>query len=112
MMNGDPTPTGGGDDAPGIEHVDARLQHIAEGVRKTDRDADQVADLLSDLADGYRESPGAMVQAASDNDDDDLRAEIVACYQYVEVIRSRFARRLEDTADRLADMGNDREGGT
>jgi len=110
MMNGGPGPTEGGDDAPGIEHVDARLQHIAEGVRKTDRDADQVADLFSDLADGYRENPGAMVQAADQPDADDLAAEIAACYQYVEVARGRFARRLEDTADRLAEPAGE-EGG-
>ena len=109
MMNGGPGPTEDGDDAPGIEHVDARLQHIAEGVRKTDRDVDQVADLFSDLADGYRENPGAMVQAGDNTDTDDLAAEIAACYQYVEVARGRFARRLEDTADRMADASE--EGG-
>jgi len=110
MMNGDPAPAEGGDDAPGIEHVDARLQHIAEGVRKTDRDADQVADLFSDLADGYQENPGAMVQAADKTDADDLAAEIAVCYQYVEVARGRFARRLENTADRLAEPTGDGDG--
>ena len=110
MMNGDPGPTEAGDDAPGTKHVDARLRHIAEGVRKTDRDADQVADLFSDLADGYRENPGAMVQAADKTDADGFAAEIAACYQYVEVTRARFARRLKDTADRLADAGEGKGG--
>lgn len=103
----DPTPADGGDDTPGIKHVDGRLRHIAKGVRRTDRDAEQVAARLTELADGYRDNPGAMVQAA--DDDESLAAEIAACYQYVEVARGRFARHLEDTADRLAEPAGEGE---
>jgi len=104
------TPGSGDDDdtGPGIEQVNARLRHLADGIQRTDRDTGTVAAELRSLADGYRENPGAAVLAA---DNETLAGEIAACYQHVEVSRGRFARRLEQIADRLVPSGADEQGG-
>lgn len=104
---GAPGVGGDNDTGPGIEQVNARLRHLADGVQQTDRDAGAVAAELRSLANDYRENPGAAVLAA---DDGTLAGEIAACYQHVEVSRGWFARRLEQMADRLVPSSADEQG--
>ena len=104
---GAPGVGGDNDTGPGIEQVNARLRHLADGVQQTDRDAGAVAAELRSLANDYRENPGAAVLAA---DDGTLAGEIAACYQHVEVSWGRFARRLEQMADRLVLSSADEQG--
>jgi len=99
----------------GIEHVDARLRHLAAGATDADSplDPSAVALELERLAHGYRHTPDETRQAAGADGDAgvDVAAEIAACYQYAGVDNQRFARRLEAVAEDLRHAGDDGGGG-
>jgi len=101
----------------GIHHVDARLQHLADGARTPDSPLEPaaVALELERLAAGYRNTPDETLQTAGSGStpgvDVDVAEEIAACYQYVDVDNQRFARRLEAAADGLRRAGSDDAGG-
>jgi len=108
---GTPAASGG----RGIEHVDARLRHLAAGATDADSplDPSAVALELERLAHGYRHTPDETRPAAGADGDAgvDVAAEIAACYQYAGVDNQRFARRLEAAAEDLRHAGDDGGGG-
>lgn len=112
---GTPDASGSAGGGRGIEHVDARLRHLAAGATDADSplEPSAVALELERLAHGYRHTPDETRQAASADGGTgvDVAAAIAACYQYVGVDNQRFARRLEAVAEDLRHAGDEGGGG-